>query len=152
MKDLPIEHLVLSKNKIVKLPKNIGKLGNLVKLELSEMPKVHWEDAFELLQEVKTLEALIIDNADMVKLPANIVDLKQLKILSLNNNQLRELPATLGQVSGLTALYLNNNALPTLPEALKDLENLQWLEAENTGLNTIEDKIKEWFPNATIKL
>ncbi|EPS69600.1 hypothetical protein M569_05166 [Genlisea aurea] len=85
-------------------PDSIGKLSNLIKLDLSENR--------------------------IAVLPSAIGGLESLQMLDLHGNRIRELPESIGMLRGLISLNLSCNGITFLPAAIGDLENLQILRGE----------------------
>ncbi len=94
--------LILSGLELTSLPKEIGNLTKLIKLDLS--------------------------NNQLTSLPTEIGNLTNLTYLSLKNNQLTSLPREIGGVTNLTYLSLENNQLTSLPKEIGELTNLTRLD------------------------
>lgn len=106
-----LKTLVLSSNRLSKLPDSVG---DLIKLE-----------------------SLFLDNNQLVELPDSITTLQKLGILELSRNQLTKLPERIGTLTSLTSLDLNHNQLNTLPESFGDLGLLESLSLERNKLTRL---------------
>lgn len=86
--------LALSRNRLKKLPSEIGN--------------------------ILTLDSLYLDNNILDSLPQQIDQLKCLLVLNLQNNQFESVPPGITQMTKLEVLFLAKNKLKTLPEAIPD--------------------------------
>ncbi len=76
---------------------------------------------------VKNIEELKLQEANLWYLPSEIKQLTKLKELDLSENQLRVLPPEIGQLMNLTTLELNMNPLTALPPEIGQLTKLKQL-------------------------
>lgn len=111
--------LFLQNNQLTKVPKEIGKLKNLVSLALK--------------------------NNQLTSLPDIFNNFPHLEFLGLGNNQLKTLPNSIGDLTGLHKLILKNNKLQILPNTFKVFPNLKHLSL--TGNQLIA--LPESFGNLT---
>lgn len=152
-----LKELDISKNKIEKLPKNIGDLSNLKKLNISnnEIKKLPKEienlknlevlnisyNKIELLNpNIKFLEKLNsfdASNNPLKELTKVISELNDLEFLNLSNTSILRLPDTFGFLKGLKRLNLNRTLLSSIPDSFVKLEKLEVLKLENTPLETL---------------
>lgn len=128
-------------NRLIKIPKEIGQLINLQELYLSK------NDLTLLPKEIGqliNLHTFHLNDNKLMELPAEIGQLNKLVNLLLQNNQLKELPKEIGQLSQLQTLNLFNNHLMYLPQDLELLENLLFVDLTFNKLNKkyISVKIK----------
>ncbi len=136
-----LERLRVS-NQLTELPKEIGQLTNLTRLnlnsnKLTELPK-------EIGQLIDLTELDLFNNK-LTELPKEIGQLTNLTRLNLNSNKLTELPKEIGQLTNLTTLILKNNQLSELPKEIIKLTNLNILNtADNANLNLTSVQI-EWL-------
>jgi internalin A len=89
------------KNRIAKLPPEIGELTNL--------------------------KYLIADGNRLTSLPPEIGGLTQLRKIYLYDNQLEFLPPEIGELSSLDSAKLSNNKIKNLPQEFANLRCLQYL-------------------------
>lgn len=112
--------LVLKRDNLTELPRNLYKLKNLRVLNLCANKFTSLSpDIAKLTQ----LEELDLSNNKLTALPDSITTLKNLKTLKLNRNELKELPANIGKLKNLTRLLIWDNPLKTLPESIGLLKN-----------------------------
>ena len=90
-----VQELVLSRNKINKLPKDFGK--------------------FDCLYSFR------INHTDLQELPDSVGELSNLHDLNCAYNKLKTLPNTLAKLRSLVRLDVRDNAIRTLPTTLSDL-------------------------------
>ena len=117
--------LNLSHNNISSLPKSIGELQHLVKLDL--------------------------DYNELEVLPESIVQLQQIEVLWLYHNNLSSIPKSIGQLQNLRSLILKDNIISSIPKSIGQLQNLKklWIDDNPISENEI-DKIKALLPNCKI--
>ena len=114
-----VQELVLSRNKIKKLPKEFGKFT--------------------------CLHSFRINHADLQELPDSVGELSNLHHLNCAHNKLKTLPNTLAELRSLVRLDVRDNAIRTLPTTLSDLTRLNafylWGNplVENLGSDKKED-------------
>ena len=90
-----VRELVLSRNKINKLPKDIGKFACLYSFR--------------------------INHTDLQELPDSVGELSNLHDLNCAHNKLKTLPNTLAKLRSLVRLDVRDNAIRTLPTTVSDL-------------------------------
>ena len=115
-----VQELVLSRNKIKKLPKDFGKFT--------------------------CLHSFRINYADLQELPDSVGELSNLHHLNCAHNQLKTLPIKLAELRSLVRLDVSDNAIRTLPTTLCDLldklDSFQWSGnplVKNLGSDKKED-------------
>ena len=116
--DDEIQILNLSRQKIKRLPKEIGNLTNLTELYLYNFP-------------------LAIENVRGDK----IRDVNHLTILYLNETPLKSLPPEIGKLTNLTKLFLQSTKLESLPPEIGRLTNLKYLSLVKTELESLPPEI-----------
>ena len=104
-----LRSLFATDNCLQTLPKSIGTLTRLRKIDLS--------------------------CNQLAFLPEEFTSLVDLRCLILKNNQLRRLPKQSGLLGSLTWVSLDNNLLTALPESFGDLKNLRVLHVKKIGCN-----------------
>ena len=121
-----------SGNRLTSLPKSLGNLTSLTKLDLSgnrltSLPKS--------LGNLTSLTKLDLSGNRLTSLPKSLGNLTSLTKLDLSGNRLTSLPKSLGNLTSLTELDLSGNLLTTAPQQLADLEadGLKLELADNPG-------------------
>ncbi len=104
----------LSRQKLIELPAEIGKLSNL--------------------------EELYLCNNQFTSLPAKIDNFVKLKILDLSHNKLINLPIEIGNFIKLKWLHISNNQLVTLPANIGNLVKLKKLTLDKCQLATLSEE------------
>ncbi len=136
---IKIKKLNLSRNKnLNKLPKWIGELRNLQKLNLGynnlrELP--------ESIGGLRNLQALYLSGNKLRELPESIGKLTNLQELYLADNNLLVLPESIGNLKNLKTIYLSSNELRELPESIDGLRNLQRLNLSYNNLRELPESI-----------
>lgn len=111
--------LDLSYSELTTLPREIGRLEQLVSLDLC--------------------------GNDLVALPPEIGQLRYLTHLDLRHNQLVALPAEIGLLTGLTFLDLRDNRLTRLPTAMEMMVNLKTLDLRQNRIQVFPQVILRLF-------
>jgi len=142
-----LTRLNLFDNQLIKLPNEIGNLVNLTRIflynnQLTELPK-------EIGNLVNLTELHLGDN-QLTKLPKEIGNLVNLTGLRLYNNQLTELPKEIGNLVNLTGLFLWNNQLTELPKEITGLTNLIMISFDDIIELSLTTEQQEWVDNIEI--
>ncbi|XP_031482113.1 plant intracellular Ras-group-related LRR protein 5-like isoform X2 [Nymphaea colorata] len=109
------------------LPVSLGKLSNLVTLNLAENRIMVLPST---VGELKSLVKLDLHSNQLMNLPDSFGDLSSLVELDLHGNLLKYLPNAFRNLSSLTNLDLSTNQLSTLPETFGNLTRLRRLNIE----------------------
>ncbi|XP_032876036.1 leucine-rich repeat-containing protein 69 isoform X3 [Amblyraja radiata] len=132
-------HLDLGGKKLRRVPKAVGRLQALTRLQLrnnliTELPAE--------LQALDNLTDLNLGNNSLEALPEVLKHLTQLKKLHLFGNKLGNLsPSVLEGLGNLVFLNLNDNKLTTLPAEMDRLLELKYLYVNNNQLGSIPNKL-----------
>jgi len=127
-------------NNLKTLPDSLGKLVNLVKLEI-RLPIEKLPDNIGNLANLVNLE---LYNSSIEKLPDSIGDLLSLTELSLEGNQnLKTLPDSIGKLKNLVKFNLSGSPIEKLPNGINNLQNLTEfsLRGGDKKLKTLPDDI-----------
>lgn len=120
------------------LPKDLGKLKQLKKLNLSYNYGI---DLRELLAIKDNLEELDLTACRLYKrMPSEkaiVFSLTSLKRLDISYNGLDSIPKEIENLNTLTHLISRGNGLTTLPEELAKLPALEYLDVGNNRLDTL---------------
>lgn len=116
------------------IPDSIGKLSDLLTLDLSENRIVMLPAAIGLLSSLTKLD---LHSNLIAQLPDAIGDLSSLLYLDLRANQLTTLPATFGKLAGLEELDLSSNRLSSLPDEIGNLTSLKKLNIETNDIEEL---------------
>ncbi|KAJ8544744.1 hypothetical protein K7X08_017327 [Anisodus acutangulus] len=120
------------------IPDSLGKLSNLVTLDLSE-------NRIDVLPTtiggLSSLQKLDLHGNRIVELPDSIGDLLNLVYLDLNGNNLKTLPLTLVRLTRLEEVDLSSNMLSVLPETVGSLRSLRKLTVETNELEELPHTI-----------
>ena len=161
---ISLETLVMSGNFLTALP-DLSKMKNLIELDvswcgLSGMPSgmkecsalTYLRAAHNYFQEfpvwlcdLQNLKVLELDGnffpnravPHIIRLPAEIGNLKNLEVLTLDDQIIKELPASITQLTYLKALHLRNNALTALPDDFGNLSQLEILDLKANDLKAL---------------
>ncbi|RZK20861.1 MAG: hypothetical protein EOO43_10935, partial [Flavobacterium sp.] len=108
--------------------------NNLLRLDLTGN---HMKVLPDAILKLSKLETLILAYNSLIRLPANIPDLKSLKNLDLLKNRLKELPENFGELKNLQTLNIRANPIIQLPESMERLYNLTSLEIQYGNLTKL---------------
>ena len=128
-----LEKLELSGNLKV-LPNEIGELKNLIALDISYIKITTLPNTIGKIKNLKSLDA---HSCKLTRLPESIGDLGKLEYLDLGYNKIEELPKSFQKLTRLKELKLNNNNLKELPTEIGNLSSLELLELANNNLTAI---------------
>ncbi|CAA0104913.1 E3 ubiquitin-protein ligase SspH2 [BD1-7 clade bacterium] len=164
-----LEHLDISKNRIVELPDSINQLKKLKTLNLSNNRLIRLPAVFDLpaLEELAVGRNYNVDSPDTLPLPPGLSNSVNFHTLNLTTSKRIQPPVDLAQLTSLKNLYisgtrigswlsdipsLNNlerltlsyiSALDQLPTNLGDLQNLKRLDISDNNLASLPESIIE---------
>ncbi len=116
--------LVLSNNRLDKIPNFIGKLKSLQHLDLDSNNLTYLPESLGKLRFLKVLSCM---GNNITEIPKNIDELKSLEYLNCSKNQIVSLPETFGALTSLKELYLFSNNIESLPKSFGNLKSLEYL-------------------------
>ncbi|CAG9763068.1 unnamed protein product [Ceutorhynchus assimilis] len=137
-----LRSLILQRNRIAELPKEIG--IHLRGLKHLSVQFNNFQSFPECLKELTTLVSLNISHNPIKHLREDIDCFKELKCLWCNSCGLKTIPKSLGNLSKLETFGARNNEIKILPKTITQLKELSWLSLEG---NCIEQ-----LPNGFHKL
>jgi internalin A len=130
--------LEISYNQLTSLPVQIGKLTKLRKLYANKNKLV---DLPGEIGQLRYLSILDLDSNNLTNLSTEIGNLNNLLTLHLRGNKLKSIPEEIGNLKMLDTLYLSNNQLNSLPAEIGQLSNLVRLFLDQNELNNLPDEI-----------
>lgn len=145
----PIKTLLLTDNEFGgEIPKWIGNLRNLVRLDIS-LNHFRGEFPSELIKLGKLRSVAVHHNMLGGTIPPEIGDLHELRRLILNDNQLSGLiPEELGSLSSLRHLNLSNNSFSgNVPGWISTSEILEWVDLRGNSLNLGAEMFRVTMPD-----
>lgn len=144
-----VEELDLGKEKIKKLPENIGDLVNLKVLRLEKNKLIGLPKSFSQL---KKLEVLDLRKNKLGAIPEALEGMENLKILRLAQNPIDSIPTWFPSLISLENLDLWDTELKEFPEVFKEMQTLKILDIRQTYIwqKHVEETYQSWMPNTEI--
>ncbi|MFI5150678.1 MAG: leucine-rich repeat domain-containing protein [Bacteroidia bacterium] len=140
--------LVLRKQKLKEVPKEIARFKNLQYLDLS---KNSIKELPEFLGDLNSLQFFAASKNNIEGFPPELGKLKNLKSLNLNQNDIMLLPPQIGNLGNLEYLDLWSNNLDHFPEELKNLKKLKMMDLRVILITDGEQsRIQGLLPNTRI--
>ncbi|OVA01287.1 Leucine-rich repeat [Macleaya cordata] len=130
--------LDISENRLMALPSTIGSLGVLTKLDIHSNQLINLPDSF---CELVNLTDLDLHANRLRSLPDSIGNLTNLINLNLSSNQLNFLPDSLGNLIGLKRLNVDTNELQELPYTIGSCASLVELKLDFNNLKALPEAI-----------
>ncbi|KAI5641817.1 hypothetical protein M9H77_00355 [Catharanthus roseus] len=121
-------------DKIEWLPTSLGKLSNVVELNLSNNQIMALPTTISSLKKLRKLD---IHANQLINLPDTFGELSSLTDLDLHSNRLKSLPASFGNLTSLINLDLSLNRYTTLPDIVGNLTSLKRLIMETNDLEEL---------------
>jgi hypothetical protein len=131
-----VNEICFMKKELKKLPPSIGKLTNLIVLQLTNNKLTSLPPTFTSLQ---NLQILRLDSNLFEVFPSQLCALTNLTELNLQHNKLKALPTEISQMISLRELNLFSNQLEDggLPDTLFDIKSLTKLDLECNFIITL---------------
>lgn len=140
--------LVLRKQHLKSIPKEIYQFKNLQYLDLAKNSIKFVPDSIGVLSQLQYLD---ISRNHIDQLSGGIGKLTNLFYLNLNNNEFSSLPPQMGNLVNLRTLDLWSNNLDDFPENLKNMTSLQVLDLRVILIPDDKQKyISSLFPHTKI--
>lgn len=135
----------ISNNKLRKVSGGLGKLTNLIYLDLSFNYLTDLPEEFRFLNR---LETLILKGNMFFEFPDEILAIKSLRKLEMEpprsiSSRVMTLPTNIGILSNLESLDLRNLNLSRLPDSFYDLTKLNYLNLSVNKLKALSSQIGE---------
>ncbi|KAG6606239.1 Plant intracellular Ras-group-related LRR protein 5, partial [Cucurbita argyrosperma subsp. argyrosperma] len=121
-------------DKMELLPLSIGKLSDLVELDLSENKIMALPPG---ISDLRSLRNFDIHSNQLINLPETFGELVNLTYVDLHGNRLKSLPASFGNLKNLITLDLSSNLFTHLPDIIGNLSSLKKLNAETNELEEL---------------
>lgn len=121
-------------DKMELLPISIGKLSDLVELDISENKIMALPPGISGLQSLRKFD---IHSNQLINLPDTFGELVNLTYVDLHANRLKSLPASFGNLTNLISLDLSSNLFTHLPEIIGKLTSLKRLNVETNELEEL---------------
>ena len=139
--DVQAKRVQLEHNNLQALPKTIGTLTFMLKLDVSHNLL---ESIPKAIGKCTRLRILYIDHNKVEELPKEIGNLFFLEELNAEHNRLVTVPSTLGNLVALSSIRLKNNKLETLPYEIGGLETLEVLDcSDNDKLHMVPEELRD---------
>jgi len=128
-------------------------IKNLVIIGVESIVPVDLNNILEKAKKYPLYELYIVGfEANLKKIPENIMLFPGLNILGLYGNQISVLPANLIKLNNLKVLQLDYNPILTLLPLKELVKNLEELSIKNTEISQAEvADLKQMFPNCKIQ-
>jgi Leucine-rich repeat (LRR) protein len=156
-----LEELKIIHSLVEKIPRSIGKLSNLTKLDLESnnietIPESLWDlskltylnlgtnqinNISGSIGKLLNLTYLNLSGNEFEHLPESIVHLQKLTEFMINFGILSDLPDSIGNLSNLERLYISGTNLTELPQSIGDLLNLEILDINYSNLKSLPESI-----------
>jgi len=139
--DVQAKRVQLEHNNLQALPKGIGNLTFMLKLDVSHNML---ESIPKAIGKCTRLRILYIDHNRLEELPKEMGNLFFLEELNAEHNRLVTIPSTLGKLVALSSIRLKTNKLETLPYEIGGLETLEVLDcSDNDKLHMVPEELRD---------
>ena len=149
-----LQELYLIKNQLTQLPWQVGRLTNLRILDLDmeciSCPPISVSNRggkevqrfFHSLIAGEQEHRALLDNFDLIEIPAEVLDMASLTVLELSHNKLKALPPSIIQFTQLQFLAIDDNTqIRDLPRMLRNMTSIRQFSMAHNGLKTMPDEI-----------
>ena len=138
------------KNNVKIIPSEIGKLENLLLLDLCKAFEV--EKIPSEIGNLKKLKKIRLSLTEVSSIPKEIGNLNQLEILWICCNHLTEIPKEIGSLRNLVDLDIHSNNISYLPDEICRLTKLKSLNLSYCELKKIPENIGDLNKLKTLNL
>jgi Leucine-rich repeat (LRR) protein len=138
-----LKGLLLKDNDLKTLPAEIGRMTDLVELDLANNSELG--SLPSSIGNLSNLRKLDIRLCGLTGLPPEFGNLKNLEVLQLWNNGFVMLPDCILELSNLRDLHLNNNKLITLPQGITKMPNLAYIDTQKNSLCDLDPAVDKWL-------
>ncbi|KAK6090421.1 hypothetical protein P3W45_000518 [Vairimorpha bombi] len=125
---------ILCKENIFELNDNIGKLQDLILLQICCNYITQIPPSIVLLQKLRSLN---LSRNQLRSIPSELCGIKSLNHLDLSHNFLTDLPPSIVQFQNLNSLHLENNSFSEIPISISKLKSLKTLIISENKLQDI---------------
>lgn len=129
---------VLMVENISNLPKQIGNMTNLLKIEIGAHTLLEIPREIGKLVNLRTLSLI---EGEILSIPKEVCDLPNLEFLNLDNNLISEIPADIGRLKNLQELSVAKNKLKSIPSEIGELINLKSLYLPDNDLESLPHEL-----------
>ena len=136
-----LETLILNKNMIKQIPRELAKLSEAGLLRSIECEDNLLEEVDEEISTIRSLEKIRFARNLIKTFPSFVNQLYQLLVLDLSENQLTEIPGAVGNLLFLEELNISHNFIKNLPQPLMNLARLQTLNISHNQIERISPAI-----------
>jgi Leucine-rich repeat (LRR) protein len=156
-----LTRIIIENCQLKSLPENIGKINDLITLNITGNQVRYLPDSICQLVNLKTLvistnkinhlprdigrlkklETFNASSNQLYVLPDSLCEMKNLKTLKLDNNLLSSLPNNIGNLQKMYTFHIDSNRLKSLPSSICNLQLLQRLTLANNHINSLPDNI-----------
>ncbi len=139
----------LKKSKLTAIPDELLRFKNLKYLDL-EKNEIH--DVLPL-GEFKELVYLNLSRNKLQNFPVSVCQMAHIEELVLNRNYFETVPTCINYCTELRKIDFWETPVRTLPYEMQSLKKLELIDFSGVRMNpTSQKKLKEQFPNVTLKL
>lgn len=142
---LEVEHLKKQNLNLLKIPKSVQKLENIISINLIGNPNLDWHTTFLHLSKMPKLSNIALMYNNFEKLPKSIIGLSSLKMIWLGKNphlDLKDTFSKLSKLDNLGQMGLGGNGHTQLPDEVSLLKNVYhlWLSGNKwESLNALQN-------------
>src|SRR5690606_32439440 len=150
-----IEYIGLRGFRLIFLPVELTGFKKLKSLNLGDNSSLSYDQAFELLSTIETIESLNFEFNYFSGVPESILKLKNIRELEFSmltgKFNTPETYATLAKLDKLERLDISGNFFGEFPQEISLLNKLKVLNIDGNGIAGEDfEKLKKLFPNTKI--